>query len=333
MSSSARPRTASPRIARANALATATLLLAAGLATACTPDGGNSPAAPPAKATATVTGATGTTAAGHTAAPAAGTTTIGRTLYAGGLRFDVKTAATTPATDTTGGKLVLTTTVTNTFRTTPVNDWPTISVDVNGTPLSGDHGTAVPPTPGASNTLPITFTTPAGFTLDGASLVLGDPGQNQAVLPLGTGGRAAADLKPLDLALPAAHTVTGGRLALSLKSAQLRADTANSPLKLGERALYLTYDMTGTVGPAGMAVSGDSLRLRLPGGQEVGPSSAPIEAIYPDRPTRQNQAAWFVFSGATDGDYTLTVTDPDHNGTPATAVFHVTGVTAAGPVG
>ncbi|GAA4995385.1 hypothetical protein [Kitasatospora paranensis] len=321
MSSSTRPRTA-----RRAALAAAALLTA-GLATACTPDGTPSPAAPPAK--------TATAAAGHTAAgtAAAGSTTIGRTLYWGGLRFDVKTAAATPATDTTGGRLVLTTTVTNTFRTTPVNDWPTIGIDVNGTPLTGDHGTAVPPTPGASNTLPITFTTPAGFTLDGASLVLGDPGQAQAVLPLGTGGRAAVDLKPLDLALPANHTVTGGRLALALKSAQLRADTGNTALKLGERALYLTYDMTGTVGPAGMAVSGDSLRLRLPGGQEIGPSSAPIEAIYPDRPTRQNQAAWFVFSGATDGDYTLTVTDPDHNGTPATAVFHVTGVTTAGPVG
>ncbi|PBC71891.1 hypothetical protein BX265_6505 [Streptomyces sp. TLI_235] len=324
MSSSTRPRTP-----RATALAAATVLLTVGLATACTPDGTNSPAAPPAKATATAT-ATGHTAAGTAAA---GTTTVGHTVYWGGLRFDVKTAAATPATDTTGGRLVLTTTVTNTFRTTPVNDWPTLSIDVNGTPIAGDHGTAAPPTPGASNTLPITFTTPTGFTLDGASLVLGDPGQNQAILPLGTGGRTAADLKPLDLALPAGHTVTGGRLALTLKSAQLRADTANTPLKLGERALYITYDMTGTVGPAGMAVSGDSLRLRLPGGQEVGPSSAPIEAIYPDRPTRQNQAAWFVFSGATDGDYTLTVTDPDHNGTPATAVFHVTGVTAAGPVG
>ncbi|MER8182490.1 hypothetical protein [Kitasatospora sp. NPDC094015] len=330
--SSSRPR-------RSTTLALAAALLTVGLATACQPDGSDDSAAPAATTAVTGTPTAATTgAAGATGATGGktGTVTIGRTAYWGGLKFDVKTATYTPDPDGEHFKVTLATTVTNTFRTTAVRDWPDIAIDVNGTPLTGDHGTAVPPTPGAANPLPLTFTGTGAFALDGASLVLGDSGQAQAVVPLGTGGRPAVTLAPVDLKLPANPALTSGRLTVNLKTAQLRADvgggSGGGALTLGQRGLLVVFDLNGQVGPAGMAVDGSSLRLKLPNGEEVGPTVAPIEAIYPDRPSRQDQTAWFVFSGATDGDYTLSVTDPDH-GAPATAVLPATNVKASGPTG
>ncbi|WP_371496374.1 hypothetical protein OG871_10940 [Kitasatospora sp. NBC_00374] len=324
--SSSRPR-------RSTTLALAAALITAGLATACGPDDGAGPAAAPAV---TTPGAAATTT-GTPAAAKTGTVTIGRTAYWGGLRFDIKSATRTPDPDGERFKITLDTTVTNTFRTAAVRDWPDIAIDLSGTPLTGDHGTAVPPTPGATNPLQITFTGTGPFGFDGASLVLGDSGQAQAVVPLGSGGRPAVTLAPIDLKLPAKPALTSGRLTLTLKSAQLRADVGggngSGALTLGQRGLLLVFDLSGQVGPAGMAVDGGSLRLKLPNGQEVGPTVAPIEAIYPDRPTRQDQVAWFVFPGATDGDYTLTVTDPDQNtAAPATAALPATAVRASGPV-
>ncbi|MFJ1702388.1 hypothetical protein [Kitasatospora sp. NPDC088346] len=330
--SSSRPR-------RSTALALAAALLAAGLATACGPEDHADPAPAPAATTPAAGTAAPGAATGTPAAAKAGTVTIGRTAYWGGLRFDVKTATYTPDPDPDGERfeVTLATTVTNTFRTTAVRDWPDIAIDIGGTPLTGDHGSAVPPTPGATNPLQITFTGTGPFGFDGASLVLGDSGQAQSVVPLGTGGRPAVTLAPVDLKLPAKPALTSGRLTLTLKSAQLRADVGggngSGALTLGQRGLLLVFDLNGQVGPAGMALDGGSLRLRLPNGQEVGPTVAPIEAIYPDRPTRQDQVAWFVFPGATDGDYTLTVTDPDRGtAAPATAVLPATGVKASGPV-
>ncbi|WP_033820213.1 hypothetical protein [Kitasatospora sp. MBT63] len=325
--SSSRPR-------RSTTLALAAALLAAGLATACDPTGSSDAA--PAAPTATTAAPGAATTASPAGKAAAGTVTIDRTAYWGGLRFDIKTAAYTPDPDGSGYKVVLTTTVTNTFRTSPVHYWPDIALDLNGTPVRGDVGTAAPPTPGATNPLPITFTGTGTFGYDGASLVLGESGQAQAAVPLGKGGRPAVTLAPVELKLPTAATITSGRLGLTLKSAELRADvgggSGDGALTLGQRALKVVFDLNGKVGPAGMAVDGATLRLKLPNGQEVGPTVAPIEAIYPDRPTRQDQVAWFVFQGATDGDYTLSVTDPDNTAAPATATFPATGVKDSGPV-
>ncbi|GAA4844588.1 hypothetical protein [Kitasatospora terrestris] len=316
--------------ARPVAALAATVLVAA-LATACDDLGQDrSEPAPVASATASAAGTAGT------AAGRAKTVQLGRTVYKGGLKFDVATASYQPG-ENGDFKVVVDTTVTNTFKTSAVRDWPDFALDIAGTPVRGDYGTAVPPTPSASNRLPLTF---AGhsepghpFAFDGTSLVLGDAAEAQAVLPLGTGGREAADLKPVDLTLPGTG-LTSGRLTLTLKTAQLRADFGDGApggLQRGQRALFVVYDMKGNVGPAGMAVAGEVLRLKLPNGQEVGPSRAPIEAIYPDHPLYQDQAAWFVFSGAGDGDYTLTVTDAPS--APGAAVFHATGLKASGPLG
>ncbi|GAA2833684.1 hypothetical protein GCM10010441_67870 [Kitasatospora paracochleata] len=324
------------------AAALAAAILTAALATACDPSGDKAPAngAPPATTTVSPAGQGGSGGGTGTGATAAKTVQIGRTVYKGGLKFEVKSATYTPGDATSGSyKLVIDTAVTNTFKTGAIRDWPDIAIDIAGTPITGDPGTAVPPTPGATNPLPLTFSayTSAGhpFSFDGASLVLGDAAEAQAVVPLGKGGREAVDLKPVDLTLPT-PALTSGRLTLTLKYAQLRADYGDgggvTALKRGQRSLLVVFDMKGNVGPAGMAVDGSMLRLRLPGGQEVGPTRAPIEAIYPDHPLFQNEAAWFVFDGATDGDYTLSVTDaPD--AAPATAAFHATDLKSSGPLG
>jgi len=319
------------RTLRTAGAALAAAVLTATLATGCEPDtstGGDGQKA---------TNAAPSSASSSAPAGSQPTTVqIGRTAYWGGLKVEVKSATYKPAAEGSYGyKVVLDTTVTNTFRTTAVRNWPDFAIDIAGTPLGGDYGSAVPPTPGASNPLTLTFSGSAdsgrGFAFDGASLVLGDPSETQAVVPLGKGGREAITLKPIDLKLPANTALTSGRLSLSLKYAQLRADVgSNTSLKRGQRALLVVFDMTGHVGPAGMAVDGGMLRLKLPNGQVVGPTAAPIEAIYPDRPTRQDQAAWFVFEGATDGDYTLSVTDTD--APPASAALPATGTQDSGPV-
>lgn len=316
--------------------AIAAAALTAALATGCEPDS-------PATGTAqnTTNAAPPATPGAPTSAPgkAATTVQIGKTLYWGGLKFEVKSATykAAAADGSSSSKVVVDTTVTNTFKTEAVRNWPDSALDIAGTPVMGDYGTAAPPTPGASNPVPLTFTTNADpghpFSFDGASLVLGDASETQAVAPLGTGGREAISLKPIDLKLPGDPALTSGRLSLNLKYAQLRADTGSTALKRGQRALLVVFDMTGHVGPAGMAVSGENLRLKLPNGQVVGPTAAPIEALYPDRPTRQDQAAWFSFDGATDGDYTFSVTDTDNNTPPATVTLPATGLKDSGPLG
>ncbi|MEV4557556.1 hypothetical protein AB0K51_11235 [Kitasatospora sp. NPDC049285] len=303
-----------PRPARRSvkaAAAVAAAVLVAALATACDPS--DTPA--PAASTAAAKG-TAPTASAPAVAPTAPTSVqVGKTVWWGGLKFEVKDAsyAAGPNGDYT---VTLNTNVTNTFKTTAIHYWPSLALDLSGSPVTGDLGTAAPPVPGATNPLPVTFKGNVDpkhpFSFDGASFVLGDPGVAQAVAPLGKGGRTAVTLKPVDLKL-AGNSITSGRLTLDLKYAQLRADFGDgngvTTLKPGQRAVLVVFDMKGNVGPAGMAVDGSFLRLKLPNGQEVGPTVAPIEAIYPDRPTRQDMAAWFVFNGATDGDYTLSVTD------------------------
>ncbi|MFD8596229.1 hypothetical protein ACFV1L_14645 [Kitasatospora sp. NPDC059646] len=325
-----RPARPARRPVRTAAALAAAVLLAAG-ATACR-SSAPAPAGPAARPA-----APGSTAApASTGAQAAKTVQIGRSAWWGGLRFDVKSATWTPG---QGGEytVVLDTAVTNTFTATAIRSWPELALDLAGTPVDGDPGSAVPPVPGATDPLPITFRGHPDrgrpFAFDGASLVLGGAGTAQGVVPLGQGGRAAVSLKPVDLR-PSGTSLTSGRLTLNLKSAQLRADFGDgngiTTLKPGQRAVLVVFDMKGAVGPAGMAVDGTALRLKLPGGQEVGPTAAPIEAIYPDRPLRQDQAAWFVFSGATDGDYTFSVTDAP---SPAAAVeLTASGLAGSGPL-
>ncbi|RKE18576.1 hypothetical protein [Streptomyces sp. TLI_171] len=327
--SSVRPARRTVRTAAALAAAA---LIAAG-ATACNDDD-------PAPA-ATASHPAGAPAAAASAAASSGTqgartVQVGRTAWWGGLKFEVKSATYTPGANG-DYQVVLDTAVTNTFRTTAVNYWPDLAIDLGGTPVTGDQGTAVPPVPGATNPLPITFRGVTDkshpFAFDGASFVLGAPGTAQAVVPLGKGGRAAVSLKPVDLKL-SGTSITSGRLTLDLKSAQVRADFGDgngvTTLKPGQRAVLVLFDMKGAVGPAGMAVDGSVLRLKLPNGQEVGPTVAPIEAIYPDRPLRQDQAAWFVFSGATDGDYTFSVTDAPNAAAPVKLTG--TGLADSGPL-
>lgn len=321
------------RPVRAAAALAAAALLAA-LTTACDD---TTPAPAASRHPAPVATATGApSAAASTGTGAARTVQIGRSVWWGGLKFDVKSATYTPG---QGGdyQVQVDTTVTNTFRTTAVHYWPDLAIDLGGTPTPGDPGTAVPPVPGASNPLPITFKGYADknhpFTFDGASLVLGAPGTAQGVVPLGKGGRTAVSLKPVDLKA-AGSSLTSGRLTLDLKYAQLRADFGDgngvTTLKPGQRAVLVVFDLKGAVGPAGMAVDGTVLRLKLPDGQEVGPTVAPIEAIYPDRPLRQDQAAWFVFDGATDGDYTFSVTDAPNPAAPVKLT--ATGLADSGPL-
>ncbi|MFI8294218.1 hypothetical protein ACIGBL_34470 [Streptomyces sp. NPDC085614] len=266
------------------------------------------------------------------------TVEVDRSAYWGGLRFDVGSVAYTPGPHG-GYKIVVNTTVTNTLKTAAIRSWPSLSLDLDGSPLTGDVGTAVPPAPGDANPLSIVFKGTArsgpAFVFDDAALVLGKAGLAQAVVPLGRGGPQAVTLKPLEVPTPPSGSVlTSGRLTLNLKSVQLRADYGNgggtTVLRRGQRALLVVFDMEGHVGPPGMVVDGSLFRLRLPNGQEIGPTEAPIEALYPNRPTRQNQAAWFILEGATDGSYAFTVTDPGK--VSAISSLSLTGIKDSGPV-
>ncbi|WP_412540673.1 hypothetical protein R8Z50_33555 [Longispora sp. K20-0274] len=291
---------------------TAVLALAATLTTGCGPGG---------KGSADAGSGAGADKGKVADATKPQTKEIGKTIWAAGLKWELKSAKYTPKEDN-GYDLKIDAVATNEFKATRVDSWPDVTITINGADANLTTGSTAPPAPGESTPVPLAHTgystAEKPFTFEGAKIVFGAAGQQQAVVPLTSGSLVAN--KPVDVQM--SSPLTAGRMTMAPKSVQVRSDTSiglNSvrDLKKGARSVTFVFDLTGTPSAYGFNVDGACFRLVMPNGQTLGPETAPILAIYPDKPLYQNQIVTFVVEDGADGDYTLKLVDDGGEGKPS----------------
>jgi hypothetical protein len=110
------------------------------------------------------------------------------------------------------------------------------------------------------------------FTLDDATLVVGNPDNNQAVVPIGPGSPdELVTLEPLQIA--AAGSAAAGPVAFALTGVEVRADLPDwlDEVEEGRLALIVSFEVTvGTGIPIGEGVLQDqNVALLLPDGSAV----------------------------------------------------------------
>lgn len=174
----------------------------------------------------------------------------------------------------------------------------------------------IPSVPGGSTGKGLfAFDVEDSFTFGDAVLTLGQPANQQAVIPLGSGGEAVTR-EPVKL------TVTGsgkaGDLQIDLTGAEMRAD---SPWKHGQQkkgSLVVTfgYSATFTSGFAGgFAFTAENVALKLPDGTTVGVvqdgRSQSIELIGPNS-TKKDLFSRFEIEDPAAGEYAFLVRSFDN---------------------
>jgi len=109
------------------------------------------------------------------------------------------------------------------------------------------------------------------FDLDSATLIVGNPVNNQAIVPIGPDGDELVSLEPQEIA--AAGTVTAGALTLTVERAELRADLPykHSEMEEGSLALTVYFSATPSAGiQIGQGVlQSPNVALELPNGTSM----------------------------------------------------------------
>jgi hypothetical protein len=109
------------------------------------------------------------------------------------------------------------------------------------------------------------------FTFDDATLTIGNPMNNQAVVPLGPGGDELVTLEPQEIAV--SGPVTAGALTVNVERGELRADLPDQHSITEEGTLALTIYFTATPSAGIMIGQGvlqaPNVALRLPDGTSV----------------------------------------------------------------
>lgn len=110
-----------------------------------------------------------------------------------------------------------------------------------------------------------------GFSFDDAVLIVGNPDNNQALVPLTAGAGTLVSLEPREIA--ASGTASAGPLSFTVERAELRADLPDWSDEMPAGMLAMTVYFSATVGtgiPIGEGVlQGQHVALRLPDGTSV----------------------------------------------------------------
>jgi hypothetical protein len=191
----------------------------------------------------------------------------------------------------------------------------TLVLEQGGNGVTSTDLTDVPEVPGGSTGKgTLRFSMAPNFTFDDAVLKIGNPDNNQAVVPLGTTG----ELVTLE---PIRSTVTGeasaGQLSISAHGGELRADIPETHRQVEKEKLALSigFDVTNSgTGGGGYAFGPDNLALTLPDGTTVAPDDSPIELLG-HRSTLKNQTVRFLVDNPAEGDYALLIREGDNEGT------------------
>ncbi|MEX1253048.1 MAG: hypothetical protein WEE64_01775 [Dehalococcoidia bacterium] len=119
------------------------------------------------------------------------------------------------------------------------------------------------------------------FTFDDATLTIGNPANNQAVVPLGPDGDDLVTLEPREIAV--SGDVTAGAVRVTVERAELRADLpdAHSIMEEGKLALTVYFSVTPSAGiQIGQGVFQDpNVALKLPDGTAVAVRSDGVSGV------------------------------------------------------
>lgn len=119
------------------------------------------------------------------------------------------------------------------------------------------------------------------FTIDDATLIVGNPDNNHAIVPIGPDGDDLISLEPREI--PAAGSVTAGALTLTVERAELRADFADKHTEMEEGTLALSIYFSATPA-AGIQVGQGVLQsqhviIELPNGNAVAVISDGVSGV------------------------------------------------------
>jgi len=119
------------------------------------------------------------------------------------------------------------------------------------------------------------------FALDEATLIIGNPVNQQATVPIGPDGEDLVSLEPVDIA--AAGTATAGAVTLTIERAQLRADLPekHSEMKAGKLAMIVFFSASPGSGiQIGQGVlQSQNVLLELPDGTAVAVISDGVSGV------------------------------------------------------
>jgi hypothetical protein len=152
------------------------------------------------------------------------------------------------------------------------------------------------------------FAVDEDFDLDQATLLIGDAGYHEAVIPIGASSPdALVTMEPQEL--PITGTIEAGVMGFAFQKVLLRADSPDDHAAHGKGVLELKLyvDMTyleWTFG--GLYVGDDGVLLRLPDGQSISPEYGFNEAFNNVGETAQDYLGFLIPTPA-EGEYTLTV--------------------------
>ncbi len=155
-----------------------------------------------------------------------------------------------------------------------------------------------------------TFDVDPDFLLDDATLIIGDAGYNQAIMPIGAkAAEALVSLEPQDLTFPG--SAEAGVLKFEFSNAFVRADLPGSHDTLPDDELQLGMDVAITFQEdnGGSNVFASHFLLRLPDGQSVSPDVSWTKTLYNVGETFESYLR-FTIKSPVSGKYALGMRGP-----------------------
>jgi hypothetical protein len=201
----------------------------------------------------------------------AGSVTIGESFWHAGWKVDLGEAVFTPG--DFGGSVTIKAEFENLSDGTSTFDSQTVLVAGGENYESGGDDEDLPEVPGGlTGRGALGFDVADDFSFDDAVLIIGNPSNNQAVIPIGAG--ATEELVTLEpQAVAVTGTVTAGALSVTLEGAEVRADLPDWSDELEKDTLAITIRFSATP-RAGIQIGqgvlqSEAVALRLPDGTAV----------------------------------------------------------------
>jgi hypothetical protein len=243
-----------------------------------------------------------------TEAPTAGdTTSIDQAIWYAGFKVTLGDAELSPG--ASGGDLVIEAEFENQGSDSAGFNDVAVALSSEGENYEPGLDTDLPTVPGeAKGKGSFAFAVESSFSLDDAVLTIGNPDNNQAVVPLGDEGELVTN-EPVPVITTASGTA--GPFTLQLKGGEIRFDDPEThrPIEKGHTLVILDFDLTRAGGENDITFIGDeNLALTLPDGTSVAVRndgiSNPAELVAPGA-TLKDLTARFEGDIPYAGTYTL----------------------------
>lgn len=154
------------------------------------------------------------------------------------------------------------------------------------------------------------FTVDEEFTFDDATLIIGHPNNNQAIVPLGPGGEDLVTLAPVEIAVTG--DAIAGSVTASVERVELRADLPEDHGIADKDHLYLTvyFSVTPQAGiPVGSGlIEPENFLIEEPDGSRVAATDASLELLQgKEGTTIDDLFALFEVDNPAEGEFKFIV--------------------------